>query len=185
MAITSEGSGIEIWNTKMKKKVITLKNNYGTSFKSKFMGNYFIISGDSSGDINIWNLNTKNIIQSFKGYLYPVWKVLFSFDGTFFFTHCWGSPLNVWKLDFGTKKKTMDNADGFYCMSLNGTPAVISVGRNELIIRNMNSLEFIKRIKNTKLPSVTCSPDGRKYEKVNFSTVRKYPKFLSSYRNNC
>ena len=22
-------------------------------------------------------------------------------------------------------------------------------------------------------------------EKVNFSTVRKYPKFLSSYRNNC
>ena len=23
------------------------------------------------------------------------------------------------------------------------------------------------------------------YEKVNFSTVRKYPKFLSSYRNNC
>ena len=25
----------------------------------------------------------------------------------------------------------------------------------------------------------------RSSEKVNFSTVRKYPKFLSSYRNNC
>lgn len=162
LAIASISSGIEIWNTKINEKVINLKNNYVNSCKFNYMGNYFI-SGDSSGSINIWNLNTKNIIQSFKGYSYPVWKVLFSFDGSSFFTNCWDSPLEAWNLDFGTKKKTMDNAKNFYCMSLNGIYAVISVRRNELIIRNMNSLEFIKKIKTTELPSITCSPDGRKY----------------------
>ena len=30
-----------------------------------------------------------------------------------------------------------------------------------------------------------CARMNYKFEKVNFSTVRKYPKFLSSYRNNC
>ena len=30
-----------------------------------------------------------------------------------------------------------------------------------------------------------CLEKIDQFEKVNFSTVRKYPKFLSSYRNNC
>ncbi|CAL6082370.1 Conserved_hypothetical protein [Hexamita inflata] len=115
--------------------------------------NQWIVSGDTIGVINIWDVNSGKLLKSISGHKDRVNCVRFNMDNTLIASASEDKTVKIWDTSFGSfaLKNTLvehDNQVSYLQFSSNGEYLVSASANGKLILWSAKSQQLIKQIQN-------------------------------------
>ena len=124
-----------------------------------------IVSGNFDGIIEIWNVNTGQLVQNFQGHSRRITSVKWSPNSEYIASGSWDNTVKIWDAQTGDLLHTFQIGISLtrpYSVSWNPTSNRIAVqGQGEISIWDGVSGErLLHWVYNREIPSLKWSPDG-------------------------